>query len=72
VSVGVARRHAVGMSAMVCMCEEEGKGAGDERGRQNRLHSRQVEMQARDRPLVDWQVMLQSENLRVEHSSGLA
>jgi hypothetical protein len=57
---------------MVCMCEEEGKGAGDERGRQNRLHSRQVEMQARDRPLVDCQVMLQSENLRVEHSSGLA
>jgi hypothetical protein len=53
------------------MCEEEGKGAGDDRGRQSRLHSRQMKMQARDRPLVDRQVMLQSENLRVEHSSGL-
>ena len=56
---------------MVCMYEEEGKGADDDRGRQSRLHSRQMEMQARDRPLVDRQVMLQSENLRVEHSSGL-
>ena len=47
-SVGVARRPAVGMSTYGVYVWEEGKGAGDERGRQNRFHSRQMEMQTWD------------------------